>query len=205
MLNVLWWKRMSPVKFLLPYVLQCTWYRFIFKVGSTWNITKSDNVWWTFITWEFYYLYWSGWKWRTPLKAKFLSRLLTVKQRRQNFKKTILTLFEDIRFPCNFHKILADFSKNCPDNLRFNRKVLKNFSHKIYGKSFLPKLFGKFFVDFQFHLESFKIDKNTQEKFLNEISTKFKMSRFMKMLLVDSLIFIMTSNKEMLVVSGNLR
>ena len=122
-----------------------------------------------------------------------------------HFKKTILTLFEDIRFPCNFHKILADFSKNCPDNLRFNRKVLKNFSHKIYGKSFLPKLFGKFFVDFQFHLESFKIDKNTQEKFLNEISTKFKMSRFMKMLLVDSLIFIMTSNKEMLVVSGNLR
>ena len=118
-----------------------------------------------------------------------------------HFKKTVLTLFEDIKFPCNFHKIFADFKKkNCPDNLRFNRRILETFFSQDYGKSFLPKLFGKFFVDFQFHLESFKIDRNTQEKFLNEISTKFKMPRFMKVLLVYSLIFIITSNKEMLVV-----
>ena len=77
-----------------------------------------------------------------------------------HFGKKILRLFEDIKFPYNFHKILADFSKNSPNNLRFNRKSLEIFSHKIYGKSFLPKLFGKFFVDFQFHLESFKIARN---------------------------------------------
>ena len=39
------------------------------------------------------------WVW-TPLLLKW-----------PHFKKMILTLFEDIKFPCNFHKIFADFSK----------------------------------------------------------------------------------------------
>ena len=49
-----------------------------------------------------------------------------------HFGRKILTLLEDIKFPCNFHKILTDFSKNCPDNCRFNRKILEIFSHKFF-------------------------------------------------------------------------
>ena len=41
-----------------------------------------------------------------------------------------------------------------------------------------------------------KIDRNAWEKFSDEISTKFKMTRLIKILLV----FIIASNKEMLVV-----
>ena len=45
-----------------------------------------------------------------------------------------------------------------------------------------------------------KIDGNTLEKFSDEISAKFNMTRLMKILLVDSLIFIIASKKEMLIV-----
>ena len=117
-----------------------------------------------------------------------------------HFGKRILTLFEYIKFSCNFHKIHAEFSKTVLIISYLTEKLWKFFSHKIYRKSFLPKLFGKFFFDFQFHLESFKIDRNAQRKFSDEISTKFKMSRLLKIILMDSLIFIITSNKEMLVV-----
>ena len=58
--------------------------------------------------------------------------------------------------------------------------------------NFCQNLFGKFFVNFQF-------DRNAQGKFSDEISTKFEMSRLLKILLVDSLIFMITSNKGMLV------
>ena len=57
----------------------------------------------------------------------------------------------------------------------------------------------------EFHLGNFKIDKNAQEKFSDEIRAKFKMSRLLKILLVDSSIFIATSNKKLLIVFRKFR
>ena len=57
-------------------------------------------------------------------------------------------------------KFLLIFQKTALIISNLTEKFWKILSHKIYGKSFLPKVFGKFFADFQFHLESFEIFRN---------------------------------------------
>ena len=118
-----------------------------------------------------------------------------------HFGKKTLTLFEDIKFPCKFHKILADFSKNCPDNLRFNRKILDFFLTRFIENHFCQNFLENSLSIFSFMWKVSKLIEMLRKSFLMKLVQKFKMSRLLKILsVVNSLIFTITSNNEMLVV-----